>query len=33
MARQLRVEYPGASHQVLNRGDWRTPIFQDDADR
>jgi hypothetical protein len=29
----LRVEYPGAIYHVLNRGDRREPIFQDDADR
>ena len=33
MARQLRVEYPGAIYHVLNRGDRREPIFHDDADR
>ncbi|MHB1305610.1 MAG: transposase [Limisphaerales bacterium] len=33
MARQLRVEYPGAIYHVLNRGDRREPIFKDDADR
>lgn len=33
MARKLRVEYPGAIYHVLNRGDRREPIFQDDADR
>lgn len=33
MARQLRVEYPGAIYHVMNRGDRREPIFQDDADR
>ena len=33
MARKLRVEYPGAMYQVMNRGDRREPIFQDDADR
>ena len=32
MARQLRVEDPGAIHHVLPRGDRREPIFQDDAD-
>jgi len=33
MARKLRVEYPGAIYHVLNRGDRREPIFQDDPDR
>ncbi len=33
MARNLRVEYPGAIYHVLNRGDRREPIFIDYADR
>ena len=33
MARKLRVEYPGAIYHVMNRGDHREPIFQDDDDR
>src|SRR3989475_4161733 len=33
MARKLRVEYPGAIYHVMNGGDRREPIFQDDADR
>ena len=33
MARKLRVEYPGANYHVMNRGNRREPIFQDDADR
>jgi putative transposase len=33
MARKLRLEYPGAIYHVINRGDRREPIFQDDADR
>jgi len=33
MARKLRVEYPGAIYHVMNRGDRREPIFEDDADR
>ena len=33
MARELRVEYPGAICHVLNRGDRRKPIFRDNADR
>jgi len=33
MARKLRVQYPGAIYHVMNRGDRREPIFQDDLDR
>jgi REP element-mobilizing transposase RayT len=33
MARQLRVEYPGAVYQMMNRGDRREPIVRDDEDR
>ena len=33
MARKLRLECPGAIYHVLNRGDRREPIFQDDFDR
>ena len=33
MARKLRIEYPGAIYHVMNRGDRREPIFQDEADR
>ncbi len=33
MARKLRVEYPGAIYHVMNRGDRREPIFNDDEDR
>jgi putative transposase len=33
MARKLRVEYRGAIYHVINRGDRREPIFEDDADR
>jgi REP element-mobilizing transposase RayT len=33
MARKLRVEYPSALYHVMNRGDRREPIFQDDRDR
>src|SRR6516164_2416445 len=33
MARKLRVEYPGAIYHVMNRGDRREPIFQDDENR
>jgi hypothetical protein len=30
--RALRIEYPGAVGQTMNRGDRRKPIFCDDAD-
>jgi hypothetical protein len=33
MARKLRVQYPGAIYHVMNRGDRREAIFEDDADR
>jgi putative transposase len=33
MARQLRLEFPGAIYHVLNRGDRREDIFLDDEDR
>ena len=33
MGRKLRVQYPGAFYHVMNRGDHREPIFQDDRDR
>jgi REP element-mobilizing transposase RayT len=33
MPRPLRIEYEGAIYHVMNRGDRREPIFQDDADR
>jgi REP element-mobilizing transposase RayT len=33
MARKPRVEYPGAIYHVMNRGDRREPIFNDDKDR
>ncbi|MCK7516207.1 MAG: transposase [Desulfobacterales bacterium] len=33
MARKLRVEYAGAIYHVMNRGDRREPIFQDEDDR
>jgi REP element-mobilizing transposase RayT len=33
MARKLRIEYPGAMYHVMNRGDHREPIFEDDRDR
>src|SRR5450432_2742370 len=33
MARKARVEFEGAVYHVLDRGDRREAIFQDDADR
>jgi REP element-mobilizing transposase RayT len=33
MARKLRVQFSGAIYHVMNRGDRREPIFQDDEDR
>lgn len=33
MARKLRVQYPGAIYHVMNRGDRRNAIFEDDEDR
>jgi len=33
VARKLRVEYPGAVHHVMNRGDRCEPIARDDKDR
>jgi len=32
MARTLRIEHPGAIHQVMNRGDRRAAMFRDDPD-
>ena len=33
MAHKLRVEYPGAIYRVMNRGDRREAIFQDEGHR
>ncbi len=33
MARKLRIQYAGAMYHVMNRGDRREPIFEDDHDR
>ena len=35
MARKLKVEYPGATHHMMNRGDRQEAIFifKDDEDR
>ncbi len=28
MARRLRIEYPGAIHHVINRGNYRRDLFE-----
>ena len=33
MARQLRIEYPGAYYHVINRGNNQEKIFKNDQDR
>jgi putative transposase len=33
MARKLRIQYPGAVYHVMNRGDRREAIFEDDEDQ
>lgn len=33
MARQLRIEFPGALYHVMSRGNERNPIFKKDSDR
>ncbi len=33
MARPLRIEFPGAFHHVMARGNARQPIFRSTADR
>src|SRR5664280_1198755 len=33
MARKLGIQYPGAIYHVMNRGDRREAIFEDDEDR
>lgn len=33
MPGKLRVQYPGAIYPVMNRGNRREPIFNDDQDR
>ena len=33
MARPLRIEYPGALHHVISRGNEQRPIVRDDGDR
>ena len=33
MPRQMRIDYPGAIHHVMSRGDRREAIYDDDVDR
>jgi REP element-mobilizing transposase RayT len=33
VARKVRIEYPGAVYQLMNRGDRREAIVRNDADR
>jgi hypothetical protein len=33
MARKTRIEFPGAFYHVLDRGDRREAIYEDDEDR
>ena len=33
MPRKLRIQYEGAIYHVMNRGDRREAIFEDDQDR
>ena len=33
MARQLRIEFPGAIYHVMSRGNEKGRIFRKDADR
>ena len=33
MARKLRIEYARAVYHVMNRGDRREAVFEDDRDR
>ncbi len=33
MPRKLRLQYPGAIYHLMNRGDRRDNIFEDDEDR
>jgi hypothetical protein len=32
MARPLRIEYPGAIHHVMSRGNLRRSVFEDERD-
>ena len=31
MARKLRLEYEGAVYHVINRGNYRTPVFSEEG--
>ena len=33
MPRQMRIDFPGAIHHVMSRGDRRENIYLDDVDR
>lgn len=33
MARPLRIEFPGACYHVISRGNFRFPVFKEEADR
>ena len=33
MARKLRIQYPGVLYHVMNRGDRREDLFEDEQDR
>jgi len=33
MPRQMRIDFPGAIHHVMSRGDRRENIYRDDVDR
>ena len=33
MARPLRVEFPGACYHVINRGNFRFPVFREERER
>ena len=33
MVRKMRIQYPGAIYHVVNRGDRRAAILEDDEDR
>jgi len=33
MARDLRIDYPGAVHHVMSRGNERQSIFRDEKDK
>ena len=32
MARPLRIEYPGATHHLMSRGNQRRSVFEDERD-